>query len=74
MDLGGISTWFTGGLNYQIQHHLFPRLPRHHLPHVSGRVRKLFERHDLPYTVMGIWESSRFLTGYLCRLVKTKQA
>jgi fatty acid desaturase len=74
MDLGGISTWFTGGLNYQIEHHLFPRLPRHHLPHVSGRVRKLCERHDLPYTVMGIWESSRFLTGYLCRLVKTKQA
>ena len=22
-------TWFAGGLNYQIEHHLFPMLPRH---------------------------------------------
>jgi len=29
--------WFCGGLQYQVEHHLFPSLPRHHL----GTVHKL---------------------------------
>jgi len=24
--------WFCGGLQYQVDHHLFPTMPRHHLP------------------------------------------
>jgi hypothetical protein len=28
-------TWFTGGLNYQTEHHLFPRLPHTAYPFVA---------------------------------------
>lgn len=33
------SDWFCGGLQYQVDHHLFPSLPRHNL----GKVHKLVE-------------------------------
>jgi hypothetical protein len=26
--------WFMGGLQYQVEHHLFPYVPRHQLPKV----------------------------------------
>jgi len=33
-------TWYTGGLNYQIEHHLFPGIASIHYPHLSGIVRE----------------------------------
>ena len=31
--------WFHGGLHYQTEHHLFPKMPRHNLRAASSRVR-----------------------------------
>jgi fatty acid desaturase len=39
-----------GGLNYQIEHHLFPSMPRPNLRHAQPLVREFCLRHDLPYT------------------------
>jgi fatty acid desaturase len=39
-----------GGLNYQIEHHLFPNMPRPNLRHAQPLVRAFCARHDLPYT------------------------
>eukprot|EP01119_Soliformovum_irregulare_P010736 TRINITY_DN2648_c1_g1_i1.p1 TRINITY_DN2648_c1_g1~~TRINITY_DN2648_c1_g1_i1.p1 ORF type:complete len:426 (+),score=117.56 TRINITY_DN2648_c1_g1_i1:183-1280(+) len=41
--------WFTGHLNFQLEHHLFPSMPRHHLSQVSERVKNLCEKHGVPY-------------------------
>jgi fatty acid desaturase len=41
--------WFTGGLNRQIEHHLFPTMPRHNLNKISFHVRALCEKHGLIY-------------------------
>eukprot|EP01024_Parvocaulis_polyphysoides_P063984 TRINITY_DN7420_c0_g4_i2.p1 TRINITY_DN7420_c0_g4~~TRINITY_DN7420_c0_g4_i2.p1 ORF type:complete len:523 (-),score=68.23 TRINITY_DN7420_c0_g4_i2:1004-2470(-) len=41
--------WFTGGLNFQIEHHLFPTMPRHNLPVVQKQVKELCERNGLEY-------------------------
>lgn len=41
--------WFSGGLNYQIEHHLFPGLPRHNLGKIVPEVRKLCKKHGLVY-------------------------
>lgn len=46
--------WFTGGLNYQIEHHLFPTLPRHNLAKIQSRVQSLCERHGLLYESCGM--------------------
>ena len=41
--------YFSGGLNYQIEHHLFPTVNHCHLPALSGGVRAVCERHGVPY-------------------------
>ena len=44
-----IVTWFVGGLNYQIEHHLFPRISHIHYPAISEIVKKTCEQFDLYY-------------------------
>ena len=46
-----VLTWLLGGLNYQIEHHLFPRLAHTHYPHIAAIVRRNAERHGVRYTV-----------------------
>lgn len=42
-------SWFTGGLNYQIEHHLFPRVSHVHYPALSKIVQENCEQFGLPY-------------------------
>ena len=42
--------WLLGGLNYQIEHHLFPTMPRPNLRRAQPLVRDFCRHHDLPYT------------------------
>jgi linoleoyl-CoA desaturase len=42
-------TWYIGSLNYQIEHHLFPRICSVHFPAIRGIVRDVVRRHGLPY-------------------------
>jgi len=53
---GPFHDWFTGHLNYQLEHHLFPTMPRHQLPFVAERVKKLCESNGLPYHVKSMYE------------------
>jgi fatty acid desaturase len=46
-----LNSWFTGYLNYQIEHHLFPNLPQVRLPEVAPRVKALLLKHGLPYDI-----------------------
>jgi fatty acid desaturase len=39
-----------GGLNYQIEHHLFPNMPRPNLRRAQPLVRAFCTRHNIPYT------------------------
>jgi len=48
--------WFAGGLNYQIEHHLFPTLPRHNLYKVSHLVKDFCKQNNLPYQCCGFFE------------------
>eukprot|EP01018_Ginkgo_biloba_P015314 Gb_14705 [translate_table: standard] len=50
--------WFHGGLQYQIEHHLFPRLPRHNLRKIAPFVKPLCVKHCLPYTMVTFWEAN----------------
>jgi linoleoyl-CoA desaturase len=44
-----IITWFVGGLNYQVEHHLFPRVSHIHYPALSRIVQEECKRFNLPY-------------------------
>jgi linoleoyl-CoA desaturase len=42
-------TWFVGGLNFQIEHHLFPRISHIHYPALSKIVQQHCDTFGLPY-------------------------
>mmetsp|Transcript_37690 Transcript_37690/g.89141 ORF Transcript_37690/g.89141 Transcript_37690/m.89141 type:complete len:491 (+) Transcript_37690:42-1514(+) len=44
---GWFNDWFTGHLNYQIEHHIFPTMPRHNYSKVAPMVQSLFKRHNM---------------------------
>lgn len=41
--------WFCGGLQYQVDHHLFPSLPRHNLGKVNQLVKLFCKEHGVTY-------------------------
>ncbi len=45
-----IISWFVGGLNYQIEHHLFPKVSHVHYPAISGIVKDVCRKHNIHYT------------------------
>lgn len=44
-----IINWFVGGLNFQIEHHLFPKISHVHYPAISGIVRETCQEYGLEY-------------------------
>ena len=42
-------SWFVGGLNFQIEHHLFPNICHVHYRKISGIVKSTAEEFGLPY-------------------------
>ncbi len=41
--------WLVGGLNYQIEHHLFPKVSHIHYPALSKIVRQVCKERDIAY-------------------------
>jgi linoleoyl-CoA desaturase len=41
--------WYVGGLNYQIEHHLFPNICHIHYPAISQIVEQTAREFNLPY-------------------------
>lgn len=56
---GALTDWFLGGLNYQIEHHLFPSMPRPHLRLAQPLVRAHCQDVGIPYTETGLVDSYR---------------
>ncbi|MFN5251712.1 MAG: fatty acid desaturase family protein [Bacteroidia bacterium] len=50
--------WFTGGLNFQVEHHLFPRMSHIHYPEVSKIVKQVCADYNIVYN-----EQPTFLAG-----------
>ncbi len=44
-----VLTWVLGGLNYQIEHHLFPKVPHTHYPKIAEIVRRNCVKHGVRY-------------------------
>ncbi|WP_121355626.1 fatty acid desaturase family protein [Flavisolibacter nicotianae] len=42
-------SWFIGGLNFQVEHHLFPTVSHIHYPALSEIVREQCQKFSLPY-------------------------
>ncbi|MES0489317.1 MAG: acyl-CoA desaturase [Leptospirales bacterium] len=46
-----LMTWYCGGLNYQIEHHLLPNVCSIHYPNIQPIIKATIEEHGLPYNV-----------------------
>ena len=44
-----VVSWFVGGLNFQIEHHLFPKVSHVHYPAISKIVMEKCKEFNLPY-------------------------
>ena len=62
---GRFTTFMLGGLNYQIEHHLFPSMPRPNLQRVQGLVRDFCAAADLGYREESFAGSFRQIVHHL---------
>jgi linoleoyl-CoA desaturase len=44
-----VITWLVGGLNFQIEHHLFPRVCHIHYPAISRVIETTCVEYGVPY-------------------------
>ncbi|MEC4018735.1 fatty acid desaturase family protein [Streptomyces sp. H27-D2] len=66
---GGLLTDIAlGGLNYQIEHHLFPSMPTPHLRHAQVIVREYCAELDIPYHETGLIASYGEALRYMHRI------
>jgi fatty acid desaturase len=56
---------FMGGLNHQVEHHLFPSMPRPHLRKAQPLVAAYCVAQQIPYTQTTLWQSYGIINRYL---------
>ena len=63
-----------GGLNYQVEHHLFPTMPRVNFSRARKLVMPFCAGHDLHYEEMGAFASYRLVVAELRRVARAASA
>lgn len=61
-----IFSWLVGGLNYQVEHHLFPNISHIHYRDISKIVQSQAKKYGLPYHVNksfphAVWQHTKML-------------
>jgi linoleoyl-CoA desaturase len=59
-------SWFVGGLNFQIEHHLFPKISHIHYPAISKIIRQACNEYNITYVeyprmYQAVWSHVSFL-------------
>jgi fatty acid desaturase len=62
---GRVIDGVLGGLNYQIEHHLFPNMPRPTLRLAQPIIQRFCEEHGVSYEQTGLFDSYRRSIGHL---------
>src|SRR5690606_34661836 len=62
---GRLVHFAMGGLNYQIEHHLFPNMPRPNLRRVQPLVRRICAEHNIAYTEKSLPAAYKNVLQYL---------
>jgi fatty acid desaturase len=60
-----ITDFWYGGLNYQIEHHLFPRLPRNKLREAQPIIRDFCRDHSIAYHETSVLQSYKEILQHL---------
>lgn len=62
---GRLVHFFMGGLQYQIEHHLFPRAPRPNLPALQKIIREHCAQHGITYSETSLRGAYAIIIAYL---------
>ena len=65
-------TWFVGGLNYQVEHHLFPKISHVHYPAINHIIKKVSADFNVPYNEQPTFFSA--VRSHMIHLKKTAVA
>lgn len=57
--------WFSGHLNFQIEHHLFPTMPRHNLHKIAPLVKSMCDKYELEYINKSLFQAFADIVGSL---------
>lgn len=60
--------FFHGGLQFQVIHHLFPRIPRHNLRRTQKLVQDFCNDVGIPYALYGFVDGNRQVVGTLAEV------
>lgn len=63
--------WFCGGLNYQVEHHIFPSIPRHNLPALAKMFRQFCQKHSIRYSSETLIEGNMSVWNILGKVANT---
>ena len=66
--------FFHGGLQFQTEHHLFPRASRSHLREIQNDVRAFCKKHGIPHHEMGFIEANLAVLKTLKETAKEAKA
>ncbi|KAL4864353.1 hypothetical protein BDV12DRAFT_205786 [Aspergillus spectabilis] len=62
--------FFHGGLQFQVVHHLYPRIPRHNLRRTQKLVQDICDEVGIPYALYGFVDGNRKVVGALAEVSK----
>ncbi|KAI1385273.1 fatty acid desaturase [Hypoxylon trugodes] len=60
--------FFHGGLQFQVIHHLFPRIPRHNLRRTQKLVQEFCDEVGIPYALYGFVDGNKQVVGTLAEV------
>lgn len=64
--------WYVGGLNFQVEHHLFPKISHVHYPQLNKIIKKVAAEYDVPYNEFPTFMSA--LKSHVNHLKQTASA
>ncbi|SPQ25856.1 31456c05-337c-4b0b-b20b-7b3879bfa6e3 [Thermothielavioides terrestris] len=62
--------FFHGGLQFQVIHHLFPRIPRHNLRRTQRLVQEFCDEVGIPYALYGFVDGNKQVIGRLADVAR----
>ena len=68
-----VLNWYVGGLNYQVEHHLFPRICHVHYPDIAPIVQSTCREYGIPYQSIPTFVSAVLGHGSMLRALGRKE-
>ena len=69
-----VLSWYVGGLNFQVEHHLFPNICHVHYRHLSAIVKQTALEFGLPYKMKETFWDAIKAHGRLLKELGNRQA